>query len=41
MKLVVTDGATLSGGGVSLDIFSQFGEVQITTSPHRNSWRNV
>ncbi len=29
MKLVVTDGATLSGGGVSLDIFSQFGEVQI------------
>ena len=26
MKLVVTDGATLSGGGVSLDIFSQFGE---------------
>ena len=29
MKLVVTDGATLSGGGVALDIFSQFGEVQI------------
>ena len=27
MKLVVTDGATLSGGGVSLDIFSQFGEA--------------
>ena len=29
MKLVVTDGATLSGGGVSLDGFRQFGELTV------------
>ena len=29
MKLVVTDGATLSGGGVSLDGFRRFGELVV------------
>lgn len=29
MKLVITDAATLSGGGVSLERFSQYGEVTI------------
>lgn len=37
MKLVVTDGATLSGGGVSLERFSQYAQVTVydLTSPEQ------